>query len=234
MPMSDETVTLAASGLVKNFPFDSRRIDVLRGVDLRAQSGELIGIVGASGTGKSTLLQILGGLDKPSEGSVKIDGVDILSLSDDNRTRLRGGKVGFVFQYHHLLPEFSAMENVIIPAKIAGNDEKKTRKKALELFESVGLAHRTEHRPGKLSGGEQQRTAVVRALINDPILLLADEPTGNLDERTADDIFELIKKLIKERGLASIVVTHNLRLADRMDIVYELHEGRLRNTGRKG
>lgn len=219
--------TVKATNLERSFSFDSQHVGVLKGVDLSVQQGELVGVVGASGTGKSTLLQILGGLDRPTSGKVEINGHDIFSLSDDKRTILRGEKVGFVFQYHHLLPEFSAMENVLIPAKIGGKDEKKARRKAVELFESVGLAHRMEHRPGKLSGGEQQRTALIRALINEPILLLADEPTGNLDEKTADEVFRLISKLVKERNLASIVVTHNMRLAEKMDTVYELREGRL-------
>jgi len=218
---------LQASGIKKSFSFDSRRIDVLRGVEIELRPGELIGIVGASGTGKSTLLQILGGLDKPTGGRVLINGEDIFSLSDDNRSRLRGGKIGFVFQFHHLLPEFSALENVLIPSKIAGADENAALKKAEQLFESVGMADRMEHRPGKLSGGEQQRAAIIRALANEPALLLADEPTGNLDEKTADEVFGVIRKLARERNLASIVVTHNMKLSEGMDAVYELREGRL-------
>ena len=199
----------------------------MRGVELDVRPGQLIGIVGASGTGKSTLLQIFGGLDKPSGGMVRIGGEDIFSLSDDNRSRMRSKKVGFVFQFHHLLPEFSALENVLIPAKIAGNDDNRTLQSAIKLFESIGMADRMEHRPGKLSGGEQQRAAIIRALINEPALLLADEPTGNLDEKTANDVFGVIKELIKERNLASIVVTHNMKLSEGMDAVYELREGRL-------
>ena len=227
MAMDVSVSVLQASGITKSFSFDSRRIDVLAGVDIELQSGQLIGIVGASGTGKSTLLQILGGLDKPNAGRVLVNGEDVYSLSDDNRSRLRGRDVGFVFQFHHLLPEFSALENVLIPSKIAGKDEGVALKSAEELFESVGMSDRMEHRPGKLSGGEQQRTAIIRALINEPALLLADEPTGNLDEKTAGEVFSVIKKLISERNLASIVVTHNMTLAGGMDAVYELREGKL-------
>lgn len=227
MAMDVSVSALKASGIKKSFSFDSRRIDVLRGVDIELHPGQLIGIVGASGTGKSTLLQILGGLDKPNSGSVRVNGEDIFSLSDDNLSRLRGGEIGFVFQFHHLLPEFSALENVLIPSKIAGNDESVALKNAEKLFESVGMADRMEHRPGKLSGGEQQRAAIIRALINEPALLLADEPTGNLDEKTADELFGVIKEMVRERNLASIVVTHNTKLAEMMDAVYELREGRL-------
>jgi len=223
---------LSASGVVRSFTFDSQKIDILRHVDLDVRPGDFIGVVGASGTGKSTLLQILGGLDRPTGGTVRLRGQDIYSLNDDERSTLRGDSVGFVFQYHHLLPEFSALENVLIPTKITGKNEQASRKKALELFKSVGLEHRLDHRPGKLSGGEQQRTALVRALINDPDILLADEPTGNLDEKTAEEVFGLIKKLVKERNLASVIVTHNMALTANMDVVYELHEGKLRKRER--
>ncbi|MEE8483677.1 MAG: ABC transporter ATP-binding protein, partial [Nitrospinota bacterium] len=155
------------------------------------------------------------------------NGADIFALDDDSRAKFRGENIGFVFQFHHLLPEFSAMENVFIPAMISGKDDGIARKKAEELLGSVGLADRMHHRPGTLSGGEQQRVAIVRALMNNPKVLLADEPTGNLDENTADEVFELIQKLVKEKNLASLVVTHNMKFARKMDVVYELHEGRL-------
>lgn len=225
-------MALEAGGLEKHFDVDSRRITVLRGLEISARAGEIAGIVGASGTGKSTLLHILGGLDRPNSGSVKVSGEDIFSLEDDARSAFRGRHIGFVFQFHHLLPEFSALENVLVPAMIARADMASARARALELCEEVGLAGRTDHRPGKLSGGEQQRVAIVRALMNDPKVLLADEPTGNLDERTAEEVFGLLEKLARERGLATVIVTHNMRLAGMMDNVYELHEGRLR--GREG
>ncbi len=218
---------LEGKGLEKSFRFDDSTIEVLKGADISMQSGGLTGIVGASGTGKSTLLHILGGLDKPTAGKVSLNGADIFAMDDDGRAKFRGENIGFIFQFHHLLPEFSAMENVSIPAMIFGKDAGIACKRAEELLSSVGLAGRMHHRPGKLSGGERQRVAIVRALMNNPKVLLADEPTGNLDENTADEVFELIQKMVKEKNLASLVVTHNMKLARKMDVVYELHEGRL-------
>jgi len=226
--MEKEKEVIQAKGLRRSFTMDRKKIDVLRGLDLTVRSGELLGIVGASGVGKSTLLHILGGLEQPSGGEVSIDGDDIYRLKDTSRSGVRGRKIGFVFQFHHLLPEFTALENVLIPAMIAGMEKSEALGRAEELFASIGLADRMDHRPGKLSGGEQQRTAMVRALINNPSVLLADEPTGNLDEKTAEDVFGMLRKLVKERNLASVIVTHNLRLAREMDRVYELHEGILR------
>jgi len=222
---------VAASGLEKSYTSDSVRLDILRGLDLETRPGELIGITGASGTGKSTLLHILGGLDKPNAGTVTINGQNLFALDDNRRSQYRGSTIGFVFQFHHLLPEFTALENVIIPAMIAKGDLKVARKKAEGLFSSVGLLKRMSHRPGKLSGGEQQRVAIIRALMNNPRVLLADEPTGNLDENTAEEVFLLIKGLVKEKNLASIIVTHNMKLVGLMDRVYELHEGRLHGRG---
>ncbi len=223
----EDNAIVSASGIGKSYATDSGHLDILRGLDLQVRPGELVGIVGASGTGKSTLLHILGGLDKPNTGTATINGQDIFALDDNRRSLYRGSNIGFVFQFHHLLPEFTAMENVIIPAMITGGDVKAARKKAEELFDSVGLLERTGHRPGKLSGGEQQRVALIRALMNNPRVLLADEPTGNLDEKTAEDVFLLIKGLVKDKSLASIIVTHNMKLAGMMDMVYELHDGRL-------
>ncbi len=218
---------LTASGLARSYLFDSRRIEVLRGLDLAVGAGELAGVVGASGTGKSTLLHILGGLDRPDAGRVMIAGEDLFAMDDDRRSGVRGGNIGFVFQFHHLLPEFSALENVLMPAMIARHDMQRAREKAVGLFEAVGLSDRMAHRPGKLSGGEQQRVAIIRALINDPKALLADEPTGNLDEATAEEVFRLLKNMVKERSIAAVIVTHNMRLAAMMDTVYEMHGGSL-------
>lgn len=218
---------LSAEGLARSYIFDSRRIEVLRGLDLAVGAGELAGVVGASGTGKSTLLHILGGLDRPDAGRVTIAGQDLFAMNDDRRSGMRGGNIGFVFQFHHLLPEFSALENVLMPAMIARQNMEQARKKAEGLFDAVGLSDRMAHRPGKLSGGEQQRVAIIRALMNDPKALLADEPTGNLDETTAEEVFALLKTMVKERGIAAVIVTHNMRLAAMMDTVYEMHGGSL-------
>ncbi len=218
---------LSAVGLARSYVFDSRRIEVLRGLDLAVRAGELAGVVGASGTGKSTLLHILGGLDRPDAGRVTVAGEDLFAMDDDRRSGMRGGNIGFVFQFHHLLPEFSALENVLMPAMIARQEMRLAREKAEGLFEAVGLSERMAHRPGKLSGGEQQRVAIIRALMNDPKALLADEPTGNLDESTAEEVFGLLKSMVKERSIAAVIVTHNMRLASMMDTVYEMHGGSL-------
>jgi len=219
-----------AQNIRRSFTEEEKTIDILRSVDLAVKEGEVIGIVGASGSGKSTLLHILGGLDRPTGGNVAIDGEDFYSQDDETRSNIRGKKIGFVFQFHHLLSEFNALENVMIPAMIENRSglNGEIRDNAAKLLTSVGLGERLDHRPGKLSGGEQQRTAIVRALINRPNVLLADEPTGNLDEKTADDVFGILKNLAKEMNLATIVVTHNFRLAEQMDSVYELHEGTLK------
>ncbi len=225
--MENRQAVLDASDIKKSFMLEERKIDVLGGISFSAKAGEITGIIGASGTGKSTLLHVLGGLDKPDSGKVLIDGDNFFELSDETRSAIRGRKIGFVFQFHHLLPEFSAKENVLLPTMIAGSDPKKSDEKAETLFEMVGLSERGTHRPGKLSGGEQQRTAIVRALINSPMVLLADEPTGNLDEKSAEDVFALIKEITKKESLATVIVTHNLKLAKQMDMVYELHAGLL-------
>ena len=223
--MSNEA--LKASGISRSFKTDGGEITILDSVDLSLNPGEMIGIVGASGAGKSTLLHILGGLDHPSSGTVTIDGSDLYNLSDNKRSGLRGKHVGFVFQFHHLLPEFSAKENVMMPSIIAGKNGAELTARVEELFSMVGLSERMEHRPGKLSGGEQQRTAIIRALINNPSILLADEPTGNLDEHTALEVFDILSNLVKEKNLACVVVTHNLNLAKKMDKVFELSGGKL-------
>jgi len=203
------------------------RLEVLNDASFKVSAGEIVALVGPSGAGKSTLLQIAGLLERPDGGEVLIDGQDCLGISDAQRTALRRRAIGFVYQYHHLLPEFSAVENVMMPQMIAGAGKSKARRKALELLETVGLGERADHRPARLSGGEQQRAAIVRALANDPSLLLADEPTGNLDPDTADGVFAKLMHLVRDGGLAAVIATHNMDLAQRMDRVLRLEHGRI-------
>ncbi len=202
-------------------------IEVLRGVDLEVRPGEIVALLGPSGSGKSTLLQAVGLLEGGFKGSIKLGGREAADLDDDGRTELRREFLGFVYQFHHLLPEFDARENVIIPQLVRGAEPGPAKERADSLLGSLGLAERLEHRPSKLSGGEQQRVAVARALANRPPLVLADEPTGNLDEATADKVFAEFLGLVRNEGSAALVATHNERLAARMDRVVRLHEGRL-------
>jgi lipoprotein-releasing system ATP-binding protein len=211
----------------RGFGSGPARLEVLRGVSLSVRGGEMVALVGPSGCGKSTLLHIAGLLEKADNGDVTIVGKAANSLGDDARTAIRGSAIGFVYQYHHLLREFSALENVMLPQMIAGVGRKAAKLRAEELLTSVGLAKRVEHRPAELSGGEQQRVAIARALANKPKLLLADEPTGNLDERTADDAFALLQNLVRGTGVAALIATHNVSLAQRMDRRVTLHEGRI-------
>jgi lipoprotein-releasing system ATP-binding protein len=204
-----------------------RRLDVLQGVDLAIAPGEIVALVGPSGAGKSTLLHIAGLLEQPDSGEVWLDGGDCAALPDSRRTALRCRTLGFVYQHHHLLPEFSALENVVIPQMVAGRSRAEARGDARELLAAVGLEARVDHRPGQLSGGEQQRVAIARALANRPSVLLADEPTGNLDPHTADDVFAVLMTRVREGGLAALVATHNLELSRRMDRVLRLEEGRV-------
>jgi len=215
------------AGLVKTYQTPRARIDVLRGLDLAVESGEMLAIVGASGVGKSTLLHVLGGLDVFDAGQVRVGDARIDQMSDEARVAFRNRHVGFVFQFHHLLPEFSALENIEMPLRIAGRAAGDRERDATTLLERVGLGERSSHRPGALSGGEQQRVAVARALVCRPALLLADEPTGNLDEATADKVFGEFLKLVRGEGSAALVATHNERLAMAMDRVVRLHEGLL-------
>ncbi len=201
------------------------RLEVLRGANLDLAAGDIVALVGPSGAGKSTLLHIAGLLERPDGGEVSIEGQPCGPLGDDRRTALRREKIGFVYQYHHLLPEFSALENVAIPQLIAGRAKRDARARAGALLETLGLAPRLDHRPGQLSGGEQQRVAIARALANDPAILLADEPTGNLDPHTAGEVFAMLLALAREVGLAAIVATHNPGLAAQMDRRVRLDEG---------
>ena len=216
---------LVARDLKRSFEQGGVRIDVLRGVDFAVRPGEIVGLLGPSGSGKSTLLQAVGLLEGGFEGSIQIDGQEAARLSDSERTRLRRDRLGFVYQFHHLLPDFSAAENVIIPQMIHGATDAEARGRAESLLTSLGLGERLTHRPSKLSGGEQQRVAVARALANRPALVLADEPTGNLDEATANVVLEQFLRLVREEAGAALVATHNERLAARMDRVLRLHEG---------
>lgn len=224
--MSDAP-TFQLDGIHRTFNQGSADLHVLRGADLSVHKGEVVALVGPSGAGKSTLLHIAGLLEKPDQGEVRIGGEACSGLGDERRTALRCDKLGFVYQFHHLLPEFSAVENVVIPQLIAGKSRKSALKNANSLLESLGLGARVSHRPGQLSGGEQQRVAIARALANGPSVLLADEPTGNLDPDTADGVFMQLVRLAKEHGLAALIATHNPALAQRMDRTVRLENGLL-------
>jgi lipoprotein-releasing system ATP-binding protein len=222
--MSDAPV-VRLTGLRRSFEQGGVRIDVLRGIDLAIAPGEIVALLGPSGSGKSTMLQAVGLLEGGFEGRIEIEGVDASSLSGDARTGLRRDHLGFVYQFHHLLPDFTAQENVVLPQLVAGKAETAARARAEELLAALGLAERLHHRPNQLSGGEQQRVAVARALANRPQLVLADEPTGNLDEATADRVLAEFLKLVRGEGSAALVATHNERLALKMDRLVRLHEG---------
>jgi len=218
------------SGLSKTYPVGGTALTVLRGLDLSLERGEMVAIVGASGVGKSTLLHILGGLDTLDAGSVRIADTDLAMLADADLVAFRNRHVGFVFQFHHLLPEFTALENAEMPMRIARRPAGERRERASALLQRVGLGERLSHRPGMLSGGEQQRVAIARALIMEPSLLLADEPTGDLDEHTADALHQLLREMTRERGLTSVIATHNPRLSAACDRVLRLEEGRLKDV----
>ena len=216
---------LVTRGLKRSFTQGDVTIEVLRGVDLAVESGEIVGLLGPSGSGKSTLLQAVGLLEGGFQGSIRLSGEEAAELDDEGRTRLRRELLGFVYQFHHLLPEFNAVENVVLPQLVRGADADAARQRAQDLLGALGLSERLDHRPSKLSGGEQQRVAVARALANKPPLVLADEPTGNLDEHTADSVFSEFLNLVRGEGSAALVATHNERLASKMDRVVRLHEG---------
>ena len=225
--MTDQPVLLAR-GLGRDFNEGTSTLTVLDGLDLAIAKGECIAIVGASGSGKTTLLQILGGLDRPSRGSVAIDGKDIHALDEAARGELRNRTMGFIYQFHHLLPEFSALENVAMPLLIRRVPVAEARRQAEAILQKVGLGARLEHRPHQLSGGERQRAAVARALVTLPLIVFAEEPTGNLDGCNAEQVFELMLQLNREHGTSLVIVTHDLRLASRMDRVWLLENGRLK------
>jgi lipoprotein-releasing system ATP-binding protein len=226
--MSDlATATISCSGLVKSFDHQGTDIHVLRGVDLSLSEKQSIAIVGASGTGKSTLLHLLAGLDQPTAGQININGVDLGSLSERERSTLRNRTLGFVYQFHHLLPEFTAEENVAMPLLIRRDGYREALSQAREILRRVGLEHRLGHKPAEMSGGERQRTAIARAVVGGPTCLLADEPTGNLDQETAADVQSLLLDLNQEHGTRLILATHDLDLAHRTQQVFELRNGTL-------
>jgi lipoprotein-releasing system ATP-binding protein len=218
---------IEVTALNKRYRVGTQDIHVLRDLDLAVDVGEMVAIVGASGVGKSTLLHLLGGLDRPESGQVVVQGRDLGAMPDDELVAFRNAQVGFVFQFHHLLPEFSAIENAEMPMRIARRPALEARSAARSLLERVGLGERLDHRPPMLSGGEQQRVAVARALVMAPALILADEPTGDLDERTGDTLHELFRAMHRERGLTSVIATHNSRLAAACDRILRLESGRL-------
>ena len=221
-----ETV-LAIAGLTRTYQSAEKSIEVLRGVDLTVSAGEIVGLVGPSGSGKSSLLHAAGLLEHPTSGSVAIGGRDCGMLNDRDRTHVRLETIGFVYQFHHLLPELSALENVVLPAMIAGERRRDADDRARRMLTELGLAERLQHQPAQLSGGEQQRVAVARALINRPRLLLADEPTGNLDPATSESVFRNIRELVHATGVAALIATHNLEMIRHMDRVVTLRDGRL-------
>ena len=218
---------LEVDALTKSFGSGAAQVDVLRGIELQIAAGETIALVGASGAGKSTLLHILGTLDRPTAGTVRYRGEDIFRNGEAGLAAFRNRMIGFVFQFHHLLPEFTAMENVMMPLLISGSNREEARDSAQSLLAGVGLSHRVTHKPGEMSGGEQQRVAIARALVGSPQLLLADEPTGNLDMKTSDAIHSLLYDIHQARGLTLIIVTHNERLASRLGRTIRLVDGRI-------
>ncbi len=215
-------------GLYKTYGDGHKRVEVLKGIDLTVARGETVAIIGASGVGKSTLLNILGALDRPSGGEVLYNGEQVFSYDEKRLAAFRNKSIGFVFQSHHLLPEFTALENVMLPALIGGAPYGEARRAAEALLSEVGLSSRLNHKPGELSGGEQQRSAIVRALIQSPELLLADEPTGNLDTRTGDEVFEVLLELNKSKNTTMVIVTHNERLASRLNRRLKMVDGKVR------
>ncbi len=225
MATATEAPPLEVLDLRKAFRQGEGRLEVLKGVDFQLAAGEIVALVGPSGAGKSTLLQIIGLLEQADSGTLKLSGHAAFGLDDSERTRLRRDYLGFVYQFHHLLPEFSALENLTLPARLAGESPAKAAARAEQLLERVGLAKRALHRPAQLSGGEQQRVAIARALVNGPALLLADEPTGNLDPETSDGVFDYLLKVVRDSHAAALIATHNPELARRMDRILKLDDG---------
>lgn len=224
--MGDDDIVLEGIDIHKSFQTGAETLHVLKGVDIGIKRSEIVSVVGASGVGKSTLLHILGALDRPTKGKVRLDSTDVFALSDKKLAHFRNKTVGFVFQFHHLLPEFSALENVMMPRLISGEEMSSIKEKAEHLLSEVGLADRAHHKPGELSGGEQQRVAVARALINEPQIVIADEPSGNLDRATGEELHNLISELNQKKGHIFIIATHNQLLAQRAHRIITLVEGK--------
>ena len=227
MGRSDQPPALHLQDLQRAYAQGSRIIEVLKGATASLYAGETVALLGPSGAGKSTLLHIAGLLERPDGGAVVINGVDCVKLGDSERTRMRRSEIGFVYQFHHLLPEFSALENIVLPQLILGLSRAEAEERATQLLDSLGISERGDHRPAQLSGGEQQRVAIARAVANGPRLLLAAEPTGNLDPPTAERVFEQLLSLVRQSGVAALIATHNLELAARMDRTLRLKEGHL-------
>lgn len=221
------TELLLTRNLHKSYSLDGQELHILRGINITIQQGEMISVMGASGVGKSTLLNILGTLDRPTTGEVIFNGMNICEKSDMELASFRNSKIGFIFQFHHLLPEFTAFENVMMPAIIHKKDRRKAMQTAEELLAKVGLHDRIHHRPGELSGGEQQRVAIARALINTPEIILADEPTGNLDTHTGEDVFDLLRKINQESNTTFVLVTHNEKLANQTNRILKMVDGQI-------
>lgn len=226
--MNSAAVTLSVRGLTRSYRTGDETLHVLNGAELEVKAGEIVGLVGPSGCGKSSLLHAVGLLEKPEAGDVAIEGVEAFKLPDRRRTRLRRDTIGFIYQFHHLLPEFTALDNVAIPRMVAGAGRREAREAAEALLTDLGMAHRLTHQPAQLSGGERQRVAIARALVNNPAILLADEPTGNLDPHTSDTVFEALTRQARERNLAALIATHNHELARATDRVLTLDEGHIR------
>ncbi len=222
-------ILLETQNLGKTYHQGDEDLQILHDINLQINSGEIVALVGSSGAGKSTLLQMIGLLDKPTTGKISVTGHDVSDLNDAKRTRLRRHYLGFVYQFHYLQPEFSALENVVIPQMIREVPKTEAEIKGRQMLDEMGLSHRYDHRPARLSGGEQQRVAIARALANDPKILMADEPTGNLDPKTSDEVFEMLIKRTREKGIGAIIATHNMDLAKRMDRILEIKGGQLKS-----